>query len=243
MTTFAYYGLHYGKEWLFHSMRSVVDFVDRIYVFYTPIPSHGHTTEFINPDREAELYDIALQFNAVWYSGIYGKWEGQHRDFAVNTCADDGADIVMVVDSDEIWDPFVLTKALEIVDDGVGRNWRVSMRHFWRSLGWICDDGAMPVRFIKPKHKVSDVYVPANLKCWHMGYAQSERLIRYKMSIHGHKNEIRPNWFSNIFQSWEPGMADVHPTNVNFWDPKPFDREQIVHLAGDHPYYNLAIIK
>ena len=195
----------------------------------------------MNPDRESDLYDTALQFGAVWYSNVY-RHEGEHRDFAVKTCINDGADIVMVVDSDEIWDPGILQNMLSCVKKGDGRIWRISMRHFWRSLGWICDDSAMPVRFIKAAGH-GEQYIPAGLKCWHMGYAQSSRLIAYKMSIHGHKGEIRPNWLSEKFSNWKPGVKDVHPTNCdNFWDPKPFDRNEIGNLVGDHPYFRMEII-
>lgn len=239
MKIIASYILHYGKEWLYWSMRSVAPFVDKIRVFYTPKPSHGHGTELACPDSENELFYIAGEFGAVWHKGTY-MHEGEHRDFAIKACVDAGADLILVVDADEIWDPDVLSNALTQACEGNAYAWRVHASHFWRSVNWICYDEAMPVRIIKPSgHGEGYVIGPG---FWHFGYAQSPELMRYKMSIHGHKNELRPGWFEEKFLGWKPGMGDVHPTNRDFWNSEPFDRQKLVDLIGDHPYYKDGII-
>lgn len=237
----ASYIIHYGREWLNWSMRSVESFVDDIFVFYTPKPSHGHATTLECPDSREELFSIAARFSARWYDGTYAH-EGEHRDFAIKTCMAAGADMVLVVDADEVWDPDILAQVLVAAWDSSAHTIRVHASHFWRSVNWICHDEAMPARVIK-REGVGEGYVGRQPGFWHFGYAQSPELIQYKMSIHGHKNELRPGWFENKFLAWKPGMGDVHPTNVDFWNPEPFDRTELFGLIGDHPYYKDGIIE
>lgn len=243
--TTASYILHYGREWLFHSMRSVRPFVDEIRVFYTPKPSHGHTSQLQCPETREELHTISKQFDAVWHEGLYPQ-EGQHRDYAIANCKEAGAEVILVVDADEIWLPEELKYALDYVRNNpfrIGR-WCVNMLHFWRSLRWVCNDSMWPTRIIVPTRGHGIGYVSHN-ECQplHMGYAQTPEIIEYKMSIHGHKDEIRPGWFGQMFLAWRPEMGDVHPTCEDTWTPKPYDRNLISDVVGDHSYFHLEIIE
>ena len=240
----AQYILHYGKEWLFHSMRSVRPFVDEIRVFYTPKPSHGQKTNVPCPEHRDELFDIACQFDAICDEHLY-KNESQHRGYARDMCVMTGADIILVVDADEIWLPEQLKWVLEHVQTQDPCTWRVNMIHFWRSLGWVCRDNMWPERILMPKHPSSvENYIPSD-RCrpLHMGYAQSLDIVRYKISIHGHKHEFRWRWFAEKFAGWKPGMIDVHPTSENVWAPEPFDKSLIEDVVGDHPYFHLELIE
>ena len=246
MSTAACYVLHYGAEWLNWSMRSVRDLVDDIFVFYSPTPSHGHSTAMVCPESRDALYTMARLHRAFWHDcGPFG-WEGQHRDFAYGKLQEAGYDQILVVDADELWDPEMLYPLLKDAAKMEERNVCVGARHFWRSLKWICDDQCAPVRIINTKKQGGTKYYPLDsAKFLHMGYAQSSRIIKYKMDIHGHKGEIRPNWFENIFLKWRPGVIDVHPTNdKNFWEPRPFvDDGTLLYLANDHPYWGKDIIE
>jgi len=74
----------------------------------------------------------------------------------------------------------------------------------------------------------------------------------YKMSIHGHIAELRKDW-KFLYQEWK-GPEDtprcgVHPTNEcdsktgrAFWTPEPFDRQELYHLVGDHPYFTDKLV-
>lgn len=241
----AYYALHYGKEWLGWSMRSIVEHVDEIHVFYVSKPSHGTQTSLRCPETWYELKDIADKFDAIWWDCPNFHWEGEHRDFAVKTLTEKGADTILVVDADEIWPQHHIAQALNTAEkDGTAVN-RVFMRHFWRSLKWVCDDEAAPVRILRPGAPATETYIGGNDKVYHMGYAQSPEIIFYKQQIHGHRAEWRDGWFENIFLPWKPGDADVHPTNVDFWTPVNPDLDtfrQLRQLCGDHPYFNLDLI-
>jgi len=245
MKVVAYYALHYGQEWLEWSLQSIRQFVDEIIIVYAPAPSFGHGTNAVCPDTREDLMDIAKEYDVLWSDVKNSHWEGNHRDAAVQMCIDEGADIIMPIDHDEIWDPITLRKTLDFVMSSSQQNYIVPMQHYWRSVGYVCYDEARPLRFIKPKADNKDTaYTPKEYgNVYHFGYAQSVALMRYKWLIHGHLAELRPNWLEKIFIPWQPGMLDVHPTNErNFWDPVPFNRLHLEHLIGDHPYYDVDLI-
>lgn len=250
----AYCALHYGAEWLEWAIRSVIDFVDRYHIFYTPHPSHGQSTTMTVPDKESRdaLRAIAAIYgNEVVWHDVDHLWnEGDQRDYCVQQLASAGSDIVVWNDADEVWDPDVLCECLDAVAAGSAKDYRVHAMHFWKSVNWVCYDDCMPVRFIKPSGS-GEAFLPGQ-GFYHFGYAQSSMLVAYKSKIHGHRNEWRRNWWGTIYNKWEPGQSHkcgVHPTNEcddktgkPFWTPVPFDRYDIEDLIGDHPYFSDEII-
>ena len=247
MKVVSYTILHYGREWLRWALRSVAGTVDEMVVVYSPHPSHGHSTATPCPESKAELKAIVMEAGAVWYElPAQVKQEGPQRTYALRLLLDyHGADLAVVVDADEVWDPDMLHNAITIASKGTAQEWRVPMQHFYKSVGWVCRDEAMPVRLVKltgPIHH-QEGYIPYDRGfVHHFGYAQSDEIVHYKWLIHGHLPELRPNWFHTKYVGWHPGVGDVHPTNVKYWYPARFDRVQIEHLIGDHPYYALDVL-
>jgi hypothetical protein len=236
-------------------MRSVCKLVDEIRIFYTPTPSHGHGLAGVsNPETRNELLNITQEFklrenypNVFWHDAKPNSLahEGIHREWAVETCKQAGAELVLVVDADEIWDTVHLSNAIATAITYPQRSFRVYMMHFWRSLWWVCNDGAAPTRLIKPNTppEMGEGYIHEG-KVYHMGYAQSPEIIKYKQSIHGHKNEWRKDWFETVFLPWRPGdLADVHPTSIDYWHPEPYGDFRIPHLFSGHLYLHCDIIE
>lgn len=250
----AYYALHYGKEYLAHSIRSVQGAVDEIHILYTATPSFGCSTTAVNPDKLEELQREASRFATkpiIWH---HGSWthEGQHRDTIIEIARARHASVIATVDADELWDPDTLAACLDWVERtpkaGVGR-YRASFLHFWRSFDYVCRDPCMPERVIDVRSFPGQIdYLPNEIQgkpVYHFGYAQSDALMAYKWKIHGHQAELRRGW-TERFMGWQPGQLDVHPTNVNFWNPEPIDpasKEVISRLLGDHPYYGMNVIR
>jgi len=247
----AYCGLHYGKEYFEWAIASVLPFVDLYHVFYSQWPSHGGSTRMTIPqgeNRETLKY-VADSFgtDVVWHDCPRFRHEGEHRTFALNTMFQSyGADLAVWNDADECWDADILCNAMDKAIAGQAREYRVHARHLWKGFNWICDDAAMPVRFVKPtgtgEAYLNDAYF------WHFGYAQSAVLVAYKLKIHGHRADIDPNWWKRVYVDWKPEGSfpqGVHPTNgvdaqtgKPFWTPKPFDKRYIERLVGDHPYWD-----
>jgi hypothetical protein len=257
MKVSACYIVHYGLEWLYWSIRSVIGYVDDVHIFYTPTPSHGHGTTLECPETRKDIGNsIAGLFadygNIFWHDTDGFAHEGLQRHHAVDVCVMNGADVVLVVDADELWSPDVLNRAIKHVSEVEDvQGFCIGMRHFWRSVYWVMDDACMPTRLIRPKNPIQGVqYLGDDIgKVFHMGYAQSPRIIEYKQAIHGHKMEWRKNWFEEKFMAWSPEnlLADCHPTNENFWNPDMIDItspdfHELHELIFDHPYWKVKVI-
>lgn len=240
---------HYGKDYIGYALRSIFPFVDIAHVFYTPHPSHGHQTPASCPETQAQLYDAAKQFdydNKIrWssFNNIY--YEGPQRDTAVEICKRAGADIILVIDVDEVWPADVLEAALEMVKAGDKRNWLINFTHLWRSFNWCCKDNGWPVRFIDLRQTDGTAYVSPELgDIYHFGYAVTDEVMAYKWQIHGHKGELRANWLDEKWYQWQPGVDDVHPTNEkNWWQPEPFDKERLPEFMREHLFWDVEIIR
>ncbi len=240
--------VHYGKDFLPFALKSIIDHVDEAIVLYTPHPSHSHTTTAKCPETEADILEAANigsdKVKTYTLSGI--RHEGPQRDYAVEMCRQAGADMILVVDCDEVWPAEVLSKALEYAwTENKANRWLVNMTHLWRSFNYCCRDQGWPVRIIDLRYPIGTIaYIPKEFgDIYHFGYAIRTELLEYKLKIHGHKYELRPGWFEMKWNQWPP-PPDCHPTNdQGFWNPEPFDKEQLPPLMREHPFYNLDRIE
>ena len=57
----AYVPLHYGAEYLRESLMSIIDIVDKIVIIYSETPSYGHGTNIPCPEKEMDLFPIAME--------------------------------------------------------------------------------------------------------------------------------------------------------------------------------------
>ena len=244
--------LHYGADYLSYALRSVYHSVDQLHIFYTPTPSHGHSTNVPPIETKEELQAAAYTYDPDdkirWHDVIGATQEGDHRDLALKTVEAAGAEIVLVVDYDEIWPADTLTLFLsDIWERGAARNNLVNMIHFWRSFNWACEDNGWPVRIIDLRFDKGTKYLSAD-RVFHFGYAITDKVMRYKWQIHGHKNELQPDWFVNKWQVWPP-PDNCHPTNGRnekgeaFWSPEPFNKERLPEFMRTHPFYSLEKIE
>jgi hypothetical protein len=246
--------LHYGADYLPYAIRSVYPLVDECHVFYTPTPSHGHQTDTPPIETKNELMQAAFACdpdNKVrWYDMLGVNQEGIQRDLALQTVQGAGAELVLVLDYDEIWAQDTLALFLsEVWERGGTRNNLVNMIHFWRSFNWACYDEGWPVRIIDLRYSSGTHYLPTQVaRVFHFGYAVRDAIMQYKWEIHGHKNEMRLGWLDNIWPTWPP-PDNCHPTNGRnergkpFWTPKPFDKSLLPEFMQEHPFYDLDKIE
>lgn len=241
--------LHYGKDYLPYAIKSIYDQVDYCHVFFTPTPSHGHSTNIPPIETRDQLITAAHSYDphgkVKWYDMLGVTHEGPQRDLALQTVQAAGADLVLVLDYDEIWPDGLAAEFLGLVGhSNSARNWLANMIHFWRSFDWACRDQGWPVRIIDLRQAGGTAYLPAESgKILHFGYAITDKVMRYKWRIHGHKSELRPDWFEGKWDRWPPSL-DCHPTNdKDFWMPEPFDKAQLPSFMRSHPFYNLERIE
>jgi hypothetical protein len=248
MKVAAFTALHYGLDYLPYAIRSVVPFVDEWLIAYSPIGSHGYRTSVHCPEKVGPLFDCA---NAVthefgvplrWWSSTDWPHEGFQRD-SVYQHTD--ADLIIVVDADEVWQDGAVQQAIEHGKAMDVRHGRVPFIHFWRSFNWACRDDARPIRLLRPGLPMGDYYADVD-PVLHFGYAQTEYLTVYKWFVHGHKAELRQGWHDNTFKYWSPldgPFQDLHPTNKDYWTAEPYARSKLPKFMRSHPFYDKEIIK
>jgi hypothetical protein len=242
MIVHSYTIAHYGKDYLSAALRSIIDHVDQAHVIYTPHPSHGHSTNVPCPETQDDIFKAAdIGSPKVHRYELMGiRHEGPQRDYAVELCRKAGAEMVLVVDCDEVWPENVLSAALSYAwYENKARGWLINFTHFWRSFNWVCRDQGWPVRIIDLRHPLGTIgYIPKEFgDIWHFGYAVPDSIMTYKWRIHGHRNELRRDWFETKWNAWPP-PPDCHPTNSEgFWNPEPFDKEKLPEIMRTHPFW------
>jgi hypothetical protein len=243
MKVSAYYPIHYGKEYLEASIKSIRDHVDEILILYTDHPSYGKGTNLPNPDSKEEIRAI-VENNAnafTWVNIKVSHQENLHRDQWRKYLGN--ADLVLAVDADEIWDD--LDIAIKDAYDSKVKNVNVAgsqWKHFWRSFNECHQDGFAPTRFHNKRY-TQDSGVIQSGKVYHMGYAQSEAITEYKISCHGHKS-IPTRWFNDKWLTYRKGnTTHLHPDSQTVWiETNDFERNEMPQVLKDHPYFNVAKI-
>ena len=247
MKTVAYTALHYGKPYLGYAIQSVIDAVDEYIVLYSDHPSHnGGKASLPCPDTEQELHAIAATVAGRKLRWIKGDWryENQQRESIYQHAPD--ADVILVVDSDEVWRNDTLETAIRLVDNSDTQRWRVPIVHFWRSFyRAVLHDPAFPIRVIKPHAKAGEETLTTQRSIAHFGYALPIEYIAYKWSgIHGHQGEYRRDcdWFKDVYVANR--QFDCHPVGSEHWNPEPVD--PWLYLPGfmkSHPYSKMEVIE
>jgi hypothetical protein len=233
--------LLYGTDYLNHAIRSIIDDVDSVIVLYSPVGSHGHQSDMFCPDSREALYEIAS--NAAgdklrWFDGLWAH-EGQQRDSIFSIVPE--ADVIVVLDSDECYGEGVLQGAIDKGRAENVREVRIPLVHHWRSFyKGFTHDPAAPIRIHFPK--VSSgiaTFTPDNGHVLsHFGYAIRSELMRYKLTTHGHKAEMKAHWFDEVFMANR--QYDCHPVGSDYW-------LEVEHITPpdfmlDHPYAKLEIV-
>ena len=247
----AYTALLYGASYLAYSIKSIIDHVDAYYVLYAAAGgSHGTRISEPCPETREQLHAIAARAAGEKLRWIDGNWtqEGQHREAILQVCP--AADVIVVLDSDEIWPSHefngLFFQYLDgLVDIGTWHAFRWPMIHMWRSFyRGVLHDPAFPPRVILPKVKNNEVTTLSNNPpIVHFGYAQPSSIVRYKMKIHGHRAELRTDidWFRDRFMV--NAQEDCHPVGSEWWNPEPVDPWlYLPEWMQDHPFAQLEVI-
>jgi hypothetical protein len=252
MKVISYTALHYGKEYLYWAIRSVIDHVDEHHVLYSAVGSHGHRTDRVCPDTRDELYAEAARAagdKLRWHDGEW-PYEGAQRDNIYQYAPD--ADVILVVDADEVWHPDLVPYALEAYLLAPVRNVRVPMIHYWRSFyRAVIHDPAYPVRIIFSATQDGEATLSAvtsfvdsrRAVINHFGYAQRPAIVEYKLLTHGHRNEFRRdcNWFVDKFMA--NSQEDCHPVGSEYWWPEQVNPlDYLPEWMNAHPYFSMEVI-
>jgi glycosyltransferase involved in cell wall biosynthesis len=244
----SYTALLYGKPYLASAIRSIIDAVDEVYILYTDKPSHGSQTHLQCPDTEDELRAIAEQAAGSklrWHKGHWTQ-ENEQRNSIAEYAPD--ADVILICDSDEVYRSETL-KLLEEEIDYNGTYITIPFYHIYRNFHHaIIHDPAAPPRILFPKSQRRDLVGRASLHhaISHFGYCQPAEYMRYKLSIHGHKHQLRytaDEYTDKVYLDptrWD----DLHPVGSQFWNAEAINpRDYMPDWMLTHEYARLDMVK
>jgi hypothetical protein len=241
----AYCPIHYGMEYLDAAIRSVAPYVESILMLYTPTPSYGYRTNQPCPESEQQLKDIAQAASdkVVWINigGAGAEWI--HRNLANTYAEGKGYDGILGFDADEVFGDDLPGAIEEAFNSGVQYIGVDGYINFWKSFNHVCYDGFRPIRFYNLKvHDGSRGEVKCTI--YHFSTAQKMEIMNYKLLIHGHFAEIRPNWLEAIYKAWTPeqNQQDLHLVAIGLWNAVQFDKTTMPQLLKDHPNYSKEVI-
>jgi len=266
MKTLAYMPLHYGADYLLEACRSVLPAVDEFLILYTPHPSYGHKGRIPLPKSESrdQLFKLYESLNDYPEAGAKLSWidvnsnrENEHRETGHRYAREHKFDMSIAVDSDEVWDTESVFKSL---DEAQGHHafmttWK-GWKHFYRSFNEYCTDGFQPVRIFNYNNKLGSTGCVDSSVIYHMGYAIREELMAYKLSCHGHKNEMNPGfyneWANYNRKDWQAFLDydftqdkdwTLHPVSKQVWiETKLQDVNELPDLLKNHKFFGLEKI-
>jgi hypothetical protein len=241
----AYCPLLYGGEYLHCAIKSVEPFVDSIHMLYTPRPSYGHGTTVGCPESESDLMNIAYSASKkVRWHKVEANAEGVHRGMIFKIADAYNADGILAFDADEVFGDLTewIPKFMESKCRRIGFTGYIN---FWKSFNHACYDQFAPIRFHNLHNKDGEENMPVTV--YHFGCAQRMEIMRYKLEVHGHKSELRPNWLRDVYEKWEPGMVidkGLHVVAHNLWpQATEFDRETLPLCLKQHHNYPKEVIE
>jgi len=212
-------------SWLASTVESVYDLCQSIWFMVNDRPWYGEPTDQAPMiGRIRQLPDPAGKFRIVT-----GQWrdEIEPRNEALRRLGEAGVDYCFVVDADEIWDPVILSAAMQIVRQNpqVGL-WRAGCYTYWKSPTYRVDPpepyraivfmrvGAGEFTYSRDGMAGTQAAFPIEQVAFHhMSYARSNDAVRRKIDGCTHKLDVVPGWYKNVWLKWDddPGMENVHP--------------------------------
>jgi hypothetical protein len=246
MRVIGFMPIHYGKEYLKESLTSIKDHCEKVVVAYTPNGSHGYRSNFVCPDTEQDIFNVAnevLGDKLIWDKYDNYSAENEHRRRVHNYSHD--YDLVLSIDADEVFEPKELNTALVYAYVNKERYYGIKgYVNFWRSFDYACYDGFRPIRIENLRAENNHQNLECPLTIYHFSTAQSEAIMRYKYNVFGHASEIRSDWLQTKHYAWTPenNFGDLHPVSLNLWNAVKFDKNKLPEFLKQHPNFDKKLI-
>lgn len=238
--------LLYGKPFIAAAIQSIIDNVDEMHILYALQPSHnGGTTALSNPDTEDELHAIAQTVAGSKLRWTHGRWRYEFEQRNAIYAIAPGADIILVIDSDEIYGDGLAAEAIDYAKHSTANQIRLPFYHLWRTFkrGFL-HDPAYPTRVINTQKTGETVTMPTQKHVWHAGYALPVEYVRYKTSgIHGHQSQFRRDvdWLNDVYIANR--QTDCHIVGSEYWDAEDVPQSELPAPLKHHEYYGKDLIE
>lgn len=238
----AFTPLHYGSPYLDAVIRSTEGFAEKHLVHYAHVPNFPGNPTMPNPDTRDQLLEIARIAG-----GKRLHWTETHTpDLMMALREHTDIEMMLQLDSDELFHRNMADDILRRYHAGelTHSMYYLPMAHFWRNFKTVCRDGQWPRRLYIPNAPIDDVaYWHSNE--WpleHFGYCQPRRFMEYKWMLSRHRDELRPEWWTDIYDAFPERTHDLHPVSVGMWNSEPFEDGMHTHVLINHPLRYLDVV-
>jgi len=210
------------EEYIGACIKQWQGFVDKIVVLLSAkpwygLPSEADRTLFIARD----LAEVLIQ-----------DWRTEHdqRNYGLARLYD--YDYVLTSDADEFYtleDRKKIIKTLQNQDEPCFRADR--MITYWKTTDYIFDppDGHKPIIAVNPRkikfyeHRQPMPVEETKLQTYqpiipvaihHLSWVRPDHKIKDKIEHFSHYDQIKPNWYENVWLKWTPEMEDIRPYGI-----------------------------
>lgn len=161
---------------------------------------------------------------------VVGDWDGEHvhRQAAIDHMRAEGAQHLLIPDSDEVFEPQLLDSLLAIAKADLAEQVLVRPETYWKDAhhavrprepfcplvmvhAQLCDHVAVREYSGGRRLLLPESYGLLH----HLSYAGPDARILRKITVWGHKDEVVPGWWEEKWLGWDadPTLRDLHPTH------------------------------
>lgn len=212
--------LHDDHWYLSQAAQSVASF-GKCFAFVSRLAWNGSIGDWQTAVRVAK--DAGLEV-------VLGDWADEqcHRQDALKHLKELGFKFTLVPDGDEIYEPSLIEALRGIAKADLADQVHVHMDTYWKSPEYVIRprERITPVALVN-LDRAKHVYIrhyeggrqlvlgPEYGVMHHLSYAGPDERIQRKLATWGHKDEVVPNWFEQVYKGWDadPLMRNLHPTH------------------------------
>ena len=212
--------LHDDAYYLAPSIQSFQE-AGEVFAFVSRVPWHDQPG-----DWEAAA-QIAQEAGA---EVVLGDWrsELEHRQFALSYLREKGYTHTLIPDGDEIIEPALLQHLLQIAAVGLADRVYVHWDTYWKSPEYVIRPREAFTPCLLLDLRVAEPVGGRNFTggrslllgpeyglVHHLSYVGPDSRIRRKLATWGHKNEVLPGWWEQVWQAWDADklLQNLHPTH------------------------------
>ena len=215
---YAIYRIHYGLDFLGKSIESVIDEVDKVFVFWSKQPWYKKCENL--PPLNENVLEFCKKYDKVTViEKEFDLPENQFKKMYDHVVSEySNPDKVIMMEPDMVWDRSELKKALELTDHEISFN----QIEFWKNEEWyIKRDGPGPTLWNgtpestgkgcwSSKNKTHD-----KIRCYNYGFCLSPEVMKYKheVAIQSSKyyGDSNPSveWYEKKWLNWTPETEDL----------------------------------
>jgi len=215
---YAIYRIHYGLDFLGKSIESVIDEVDKVFVFWSKRPWFKQCKDL--PPLNENVLEFCKKYDKVIViEKEFDLPENQFKKMYDHVVSEySKPDQVLMMEPDMVWDRETLSEVWKLKDNEISFN----QIEFWKNEDWyIKRDRPGPTLWNVAPHKTmkgcwaSKQKRHETLRCYNYGFCLSPEVMKYKheVAIQSSKyyGDSLPSkeWYEEKWLNWTPETRDL----------------------------------